>query len=70
MDKGDEDAIGKCHICRETKPISYCELCEHHFCAGCRAQYWHRGLAFVKELVAGPTPGCCGPDKEIENVEG
>ncbi len=72
MDKGDEDAIGKCHICRDTKPISYCEFCGHHFCASCRDSWFPRGLAFIKELVAGPTLGCCGPQKEEEeiNVEG
>jgi len=52
--------IGKCHICKEQTFIRFCKLCDHWFCNDCRGKYWSRGLAAVKEMIGGKTPGCCG----------
>jgi len=51
---------GKCHICRETREVAFCEWCQHWFCARCRKDWFGRGWAFVKERFGGPSPGCCG----------
>jgi hypothetical protein len=59
-----EDDTGLCHICKEIKRISYCELCGHWTCPDCRGRYWQRGLAAVKEMLGGHTPGCCGPEEQ------
>lgn len=52
---------GKCHLCQEDKPILWCKLCQHWFCADCRRRYWSRGLEAVREMVGGRQDGCCGP---------
>lgn len=55
------DPNGRCHICKDTKPIKYCPLCEHWFCADCRKKWWDRGLGFIREHFLGMSiPGCCG----------
>jgi hypothetical protein len=69
--EGGEDLIGKCHLCKETKPVSYCETCEHFFCPDCRVKWFPRGLEAIKQMVAGRTPGCCGPgEQEKEESNG
>ncbi len=52
--------VGKCHICKEQAWVGFCKLCDHWFCDKCRQKYWARGLAAVKQMVGGKTPGCCG----------
>lgn len=44
---------GRCHICHEVTDVEFCAACNHFFCAECRGKYWHRGMAFVKELIGG-----------------
>ena len=62
--------VGKCHICKEMdKPICYCGKCKHWFCEGCRKDYFHRGIEAIKELIGGPSPGCCGVTDGIEHAE-
>lgn len=64
-----EDAFGKCHICKEEKPISCCAWCEHFFCSDCRGVWWKRSLEAIKERIGGKHPGCCGPiNQEAPNV--
>lgn len=54
--------IGRCHICQDRfAEISYCDLCEHWFCDECRERWFSRGVEFLKQLVGGRNPGCCGP---------
>ena len=52
--------LGKCHLCRRLKEVTYCSICAHYFCETCRTKWFHRGLEFVKQLVGGRMPGCCG----------
>jgi hypothetical protein len=59
-----EDAFGKCHLCRSLTMISCCVLCEHWFCGDCRVKWFPRGLEAIKQMVAGRTPGCCGPEEQ------
>ena len=59
-------AIGRCHLCQDrTADVTYCALCDHWFCETCRKRWFGRGLAFVKQLVGGKLPGCCGPQEAI-----
>lgn len=52
---------GKCHICKETKWVTYCNVCEHFFCEECRGAWFSRTWEFLKERFGGKKPGCCGP---------
>ena len=61
----DEDR-GKCHICKETRGITYCNVCGHWFCGDCRNRWWPRGIEAVLELVKGKTAGCCGPEGAVD----
>lgn len=62
---GTEQTHGLCHICKEVKPISYCPVCDHYFCPGCRGRWWSRGAAFIKQMVGGRKPDCCGPEARV-----
>lgn len=53
---------GKCHVCEKTAEIAYCDLCQHWFCADCRLNIPARVWSAILEKLAGPTPGCCGPE--------
>ena len=52
---------GKCHICKLSAEIEFCGLCGHWFCADCRTKWFDRSLEFVRVLIGGKAPGCCGP---------
>jgi hypothetical protein len=51
----------KCHICTAIRPCSLCTLCGHWFCVDCNPRLIARTVAAVREIIGGPTPGCCGP---------
>ena len=52
--------IGVCHICKETRSVKLCDLCNHYLCIKCRFSP-KRGYEFAKEIVFGRRDGCCGP---------
>lgn len=54
--------IGKCHICKEQKTITFCKFCGHWMCSACRKDWAQRGLAALKAWLGGKQAGCCGPD--------
>lgn len=56
---------GKCHLCCWLGTVKYCPKCDHWFCKSCRKLYFRRGLAALKQLIQGKTPGCCGPSKDL-----
>jgi hypothetical protein len=51
----------KCHLCGDVRLCGYCTWCEHWFCRDCNPRLIARSLAAAKQLLGGPTPGCCGP---------
>lgn len=61
--------IGKCHLCEPAagnRVIRYCGACDHWFCSECRRKYWHRGWEAIKQLIGGKSPGCCGPQENVD----
>lgn len=62
----------KCHICKLLEPevtnVALCRDCGHHFCDGCRERWFARGLEFVKGLVVGRYPGCCGEVSDAGSI--
>jgi len=55
---------GRCHLCKNIGPITYCRVCRHWFDQPCRSKVFSRGIEAVKQLIAGRTEGCCGPVEE------
>ena len=65
--------VGLCHMCRDTRLITYCGFCEHWLCRECRNKWYERGVEAVMTAINavliliwknheyGP---CCGPDGE------
>lgn len=59
-----KDIQGKCHLCKEVKPILYCEMCQHWFCGVCRTNIPARGIEALKEAIRGRLLNCCGPEND------
>jgi len=56
-----------CCICGNAdNDVKWCNLCAHAFCGGCRWLYFHRGLAAIKEWLAGSPPKYCAHPQESE----
>lgn len=66
--------MGQCHLCPVgvTKRITYCRVCRHWLCAECRHKWFERGIAAVREALAGGKDDCCGPidDETVTRVKG
>lgn len=54
-------SLGKCHICQEQQPITFCSFCGHWLCKVCKKAWAARGLAALKVWLGGKQDGCCGP---------
>jgi hypothetical protein len=54
--------LGRCHICKERGPVTYCLACDHWFCPECAGDWYARGKAALAEKIFGRKEGCCGPD--------
>lgn len=54
---------GRCHICTRDLDVTYCPGCGHWFCEACKAEWWPRGWAAVKDLLFGSPEDCCGPQE-------
>lgn len=55
------DTYGTCHICRNYRPVTYCERCKHWFCTRCERRWIRRALGAIKQYFVGRKPNCCGP---------
>lgn len=55
---------GKCHICKDSVHIEYCDMCKHWFCRLCKKDIQARLLSALDRYLNGIKKGCCGPDKE------
>ena len=62
--------IGRCHICRLDRPITYCSLCHHWLCRACRDDWYARADAAMQQKIdeilmklwlKRDTGPCCGP---------
>lgn len=49
-----------CCLCDDrTNDIKWCPACNHSFCKSCRASYFHRGVAALKEWMLSKPPAFC-----------
>ena len=60
-----DHGFGRCHLCARKREVAYCEACDHWFCEACRDRWFDRTVEFVKQLVGGKHPGCCGLEVDL-----
>jgi len=53
-----------CCLCGNDEGVNYCPLCGHDFCETCRALYFDRGFAAVKQLLTRKPPQHCRGHEE------